>query len=110
MFGTIGPQEVLIVLIIALVVLGPKRLPEVARSLGQGVKEFKEAISEGLDAHEARDLDSDDEDEDADSFALAGSRVHELPPAEPPPFDLPPAAPAPEAEIAEVAEPAAETS
>jgi sec-independent protein translocase protein TatA len=100
-FGTIGPQEVLIVLVIALVVLGPKRLPEMARSLGQGVKEFKEAISEGLDAHEAHGLDSDDED--ADPYEPASSRVHELPPAEPPPFDLPPAAPAPEAAPAEPA-------
>ena len=46
MFGSIGPQEILIVLVIALVVLGPKKLPEMARSLGKGVKEFKEGIND----------------------------------------------------------------
>ena len=43
MFGSIGPQEILIVLMIALIVLGPKKLPEMARSLGKGVKESKRA-------------------------------------------------------------------
>ena len=46
MFGSIGPQEILIVLVIALIVLGPKKLPEMARSLGKGVKEFKEGIND----------------------------------------------------------------
>ena len=41
----IGVPELLIVLVIALVVLGPKKLPEVGRSLGKGMREFKEAIS-----------------------------------------------------------------
>ena len=45
MFGSIGPQEILIVLVIALVVLGPKKLPEVGRSLGKGMREFKTAIT-----------------------------------------------------------------
>lgn len=43
--GNIGPLELIVVLIIALVVLGPKRLPEVGRSVGKGMREFKEAIS-----------------------------------------------------------------
>jgi sec-independent protein translocase protein TatA len=41
----VGPMELAIVLIIALVVLGPKRLPEVGRSLGRGMREFKDSIS-----------------------------------------------------------------
>ena len=41
----IGPLELIIVLIIALVVLGPKRLPDVRRSVGKGMREFKHAIS-----------------------------------------------------------------
>ena len=41
----IGFPELMIVLIIALIVLGPKRLPEVGRSLGKGMREFKESIS-----------------------------------------------------------------
>ena len=41
----VGPMELIVVLIIALVVLGPKKLPEVGKSLGQGMREFKESIS-----------------------------------------------------------------
>jgi sec-independent protein translocase protein TatA len=41
----IGPMELVVVLIIALVVLGPKKLPEVGRSLGKGMREFKDSIS-----------------------------------------------------------------
>ena len=41
----IGPMELIIVLAIALIVLGPKKLPEVGRSVGKGMREFKESIS-----------------------------------------------------------------
>ena len=41
----IGPMEILVVLIIALVVFGPKRLPELGNSLGKGIREFKGSIT-----------------------------------------------------------------
>jgi sec-independent protein translocase protein TatA len=41
----IGPMEIVVVLIIALVVFGPKRLPELGKSLGKGIQEFKGTIS-----------------------------------------------------------------
>ena len=41
----IGPMELVIVFVIALIVLGPKRLPEVGRSIGTSMREFKDAIS-----------------------------------------------------------------
>ena len=41
----VGPFEIILVLVIALIVLGPKRLPEVGRSVGRGMREFKDAIS-----------------------------------------------------------------
>jgi len=47
----VSPIQLIIVLIIALVVLGPKRLPEVGRSLGKGIREFKDSVS-GHDNHE----------------------------------------------------------
>jgi len=41
----IGPMELVVVLAIALMVLGPKKLPEVGKSLGKGIREFKGSIS-----------------------------------------------------------------
>jgi sec-independent protein translocase protein TatA len=41
----VGPIELAIVLIIALVVFGPKRLPELGRSLGKGIREFRGSLS-----------------------------------------------------------------
>jgi sec-independent protein translocase protein TatA len=41
----LGPGELMLILAIALVVLGPKKLPEVGRSLGKGLREFKESVS-----------------------------------------------------------------
>ena len=42
---SVGPMELVIVLVIALIVLGPKKLPEVGKSLGRGMREFKESLS-----------------------------------------------------------------
>ena len=42
---SIGPMEIVIILIIALIVLGPKKLPEVGRSVGRGMREFKGALT-----------------------------------------------------------------
>jgi sec-independent protein translocase protein TatB len=53
MFG-IGMQELLLILVIALIVLGPKKLPDVAKSLGKALNEFKRATS---DIKESLDLD-----------------------------------------------------
>ena len=44
MTGAESPVKILIVLVIALVVLGPSRLPELGRSLGQGIREFRQAV------------------------------------------------------------------
>lgn len=41
----IGPLEIIVVLIIVLVIFGPKRLPELGRSLGRGMREFKESVT-----------------------------------------------------------------
>lgn len=47
MLGNVGPLEIVIVLIIALIVFGPKRLPELGRSLGKGIREFRSSVSGG---------------------------------------------------------------
>jgi sec-independent protein translocase protein TatA len=52
MLGNIGPLEIIVVLIIALVVFGPKRLPELGRSLGKGIREFRGSVSGERDEDE----------------------------------------------------------
>jgi sec-independent protein translocase protein TatA len=51
----VGPLELVVILAIALIVLGPKKLPEVGRSIGKGMREFKDSLN--------GDSDRDDEDE-----------------------------------------------
>ena len=45
MIGNIGPLEIGIVLVVALLVFGPKRLPELGNGLGKGLREFKESVT-----------------------------------------------------------------
>ena len=65
MLGNIGPFEIAIVLIIALIVFGPKRLPELGRSLGKGIREFRGSLS------------GEPDDEDASSPPEIESAKHE---------------------------------
>ena len=55
----VGPLELVIILGIALIVLGPRKLPEVGKSLGRGMREFKASLS-----GESRRDEDEDEDED----------------------------------------------
>jgi sec-independent protein translocase protein TatA len=64
-FVNVGPLELLVIGVIALLVLGPKRLPEAARSVGRGMREMKEAL-QGSD-------DEDDYQKDPDSIASSSS-------------------------------------
>ena len=45
MIGNVGPLELILVLAIALIVLGPKKLPEAGRAMGKGLREFKDSIN-----------------------------------------------------------------
>jgi sec-independent protein translocase protein TatA len=49
-FPSIGPLELIIILVIALLILGPGRLPEVGSSLGKSIREFRKAASDAQDA------------------------------------------------------------
>jgi sec-independent protein translocase protein TatA len=61
----VGPMELVVILAIALIVLGPKKLPEAGRSVGKGLREFKQALSasDDDDAPPARRYRDADEDE-----------------------------------------------
>ncbi|SHF52236.1 sec-independent protein translocase protein TatA [Mariniphaga anaerophila] len=50
--GFIGPQEIIIILIIVLLLFGGRKIPELMKGLGKGMKEFKKATKEGDDDNE----------------------------------------------------------
>ncbi len=56
----IGPMEILVVLIIALVVFGPKRLPELGQSVGKGIREFRGSLSGEHQDTEDKKTDADE--------------------------------------------------
>jgi sec-independent protein translocase protein TatA len=47
--GIENPTHLLFIAVVALIVLGPRRLPQLARALGKGVREFREAVNAGSD-------------------------------------------------------------
>jgi TatA/E family protein of Tat protein translocase len=63
MFGSIGPAELILIFVIALLVFGPKKLPEIGRSVGKALREFKKTsdeikgrIEEEIEASELKDI------------------------------------------------------
>ena len=56
---SIGPTELIVILILALLVFGPKRLPEIGRTVGRSLREFRRATTEIREDLE-RDLDEDE--------------------------------------------------
>jgi sec-independent protein translocase protein TatA len=59
--GWIGPWELLILLFVVLLVFGPKRLPEAGRSLGKGMREFKNSITGNEDRDSSGELEAETE-------------------------------------------------
>jgi sec-independent protein translocase protein TatA len=72
----IGPLELAIVLIIALVIFGPKRLPDLGKSLGSGMREFKDSLT-------GKDDDDEEDDEDRAQLEAAASQPQPDPEVEP---------------------------
>ena len=70
MFGSIGPLELVLIFVVALLVFGPKKLPEIGRSVGKALREFKKTsdelkgrIEEEIQASEIKDIGKDIESE-----------------------------------------------
>jgi len=61
--GILAPQHLIIILVIVLVIFGPKRLPEIGRGLGKGIREFKGSMNEVIegsdDAKENKEVKSE---------------------------------------------------
>ena len=52
-----GPLELIIVLVIVLIVFGPRRLPEMGRALGKGIREFKDSLTGHDEDEEPREIE-----------------------------------------------------
>ena len=68
----LGPWEIILILLVVLLLFGAKRLPELAKGLGQGIKEFKGAMSEAKqEIEDAADVEnSDSKKKEADKSAV----------------------------------------
>jgi sec-independent protein translocase protein TatA len=73
----IGLPEILIVLAIALIVFGPKRLPEMGRSLGKGIREFKDSLTGNDEEDEPREIERPRPSEADGGRPLEGEVVHD---------------------------------
>jgi sec-independent protein translocase protein TatA len=81
-----APLELMMILVLALLVLGPKRLPEAARSVGRGMRELRDSLQGGSDNDDRYDDDEDDDDVDPElAEGPAGSLAEgeQAPPEDP---------------------------
>jgi len=57
MFGTVGTPELLMIMLVILLLFGSKRLPELAKGIGKGVRQFKKAMDDVKDEIDISDID-----------------------------------------------------
>lgn len=82
MFG-IGMSELIVILVIALIVLGPKRLPEMAKALGRGLAEFRKATSDLTEELTSARRSIEEEVRNVERQAKQGTAPKPAPPAPP---------------------------
>jgi sec-independent protein translocase protein TatA len=79
---SIGPLELAIILVIVLVIFGPKRLPGLGRQLGSGMREFKDSLTKS-DRDRDEIEDEDEDEDDARDDARRRRELHDAPAHEP---------------------------
>ncbi|HEY5619013.1 MAG TPA: TatA/E family twin arginine-targeting protein translocase [Vicinamibacterales bacterium] len=94
MFGSIGMPELIIILVIALIIFGPRKLPELGRSLGRSIGEFKRASNELRNTLEEEIRVEEQRDQRAAIRAEQDSAVAAAATSSPPPPPVTPAPPA----------------
>jgi sec-independent protein translocase protein TatA len=96
MFGSIGMPELIIILVIALIIFGPRKLPELGRSLGRSIGEFKKASNELRSTLEEEIRIEEQRDQRAATRAEQDSAIAAA--STPPSATPPPVTPAPPAD------------
>jgi sec-independent protein translocase protein TatA len=79
--GSIGWQGLVVILIILLLVFGPKRLPEMGRSLGRGMREFKDSVTgrdDDDDAERRAEITPGDDTQAVRTTTTAAPREHDV--------------------------------
>jgi len=85
MFGSIGMPELIIIFVIALIIFGPRKLPELGRSLGKSLAEFKRASNE-LKSTLEEEIRLDEQRSAAEAAKVQSSQSVTAPPANPTPL------------------------
>jgi sec-independent protein translocase protein TatA len=93
MIPNVGIMEIAIVLVIALIVFGPKRLPELGKSLGRGISEFKQGVSSIGDS-----VSGDHRHDDEEPVELTDAQANGVVDPDPEVTEVKPSAAGPEAE------------
>ena len=83
MFGSIGMPELIVIFVIALIIFGPRKLPELGRSLGKSLSEFKRASNE-LRSTLEEEIRLDEQRATLDASKVATTAASAAPSVEPP--------------------------
>ncbi len=78
MFGSIGMPELLVIFIIALIFIGPKKLPEIGKAIGKGISEFRKATQEIKESIEVESESTDIVEPEEPIDSIAGTKEDKL--------------------------------